>query len=254
MVPTMVGGIFWEHLHRLVAGGLILMWLLTGWLARRERAPARIRRGWLAGMVLLLVQAVFGELRCCFPPAGCLHGPFDHSRSSSSGRRSRSRSKPPSPHRHGQPVPRPPKCAAPLGHRCFWSRARAVHVGGAGPPPRRRSGLPRLSLCLGQVVPPLGQPLVALNFLHRVTALVTGIVVIAASLTVLRSPARGLVRRLAGGTIWILLFQVALGVTSVVAQLAVVPVSLHTLGAAALFVATVALAACGRLPAPAEIA
>ena len=113
---------------------------------------------------------------------------------------------------------------------------------------------PDFPLCLGQVVPPLRQPLVALNFLHRVTALVTGIVVIAAALTVLRSPARGLVRRLAGGTIWILLFQIALGVTSVVAQLAVVPVSLHTLGAAALFVATVALAACGRLPAPAEVA
>ena len=36
MIPVMTGGVFWEHLHRLVAGGLVLMWLLATWLARRE--------------------------------------------------------------------------------------------------------------------------------------------------------------------------------------------------------------------------
>src|SRR5688572_29274940 len=45
MVPAMGGGIFWEHLPRLVAGGLILMWLLAGWLVRhiRIRPPATSR-------------------------------------------------------------------------------------------------------------------------------------------------------------------------------------------------------------------
>src|SRR5688500_17033076 len=40
MIPEMEGGIFWEHLHRLVAGGLVLMFVLATWLVHRE-APDR---------------------------------------------------------------------------------------------------------------------------------------------------------------------------------------------------------------------
>ena len=29
MMPEMTGGVFWEHLHRLVAGGLVLMFILA---------------------------------------------------------------------------------------------------------------------------------------------------------------------------------------------------------------------------------
>src|SRR5688572_19250132 len=71
MVPAMEGGIFWEHLHRLVAGGLILMWLLAGWFVRQEGAPAAVRRGWAVGFVLLIVQAVFGGVTVLLQlPAG----------------------------------------------------------------------------------------------------------------------------------------------------------------------------------------
>src|SRR5438067_3295287 len=71
MVPAMEGGVFWEHLHRLVAGGLILMWLLTGWLVRNEDAPRRIKRAWAGGLALLVVQAVFGGVTVLLklPPA-----------------------------------------------------------------------------------------------------------------------------------------------------------------------------------------
>ncbi len=68
MVPEMTGGVFWEHLHRLVAGGLILMWSLTTWIAWKE---LRAERPWifnacLAGIGLLLVQSAFGGITVLF--------------------------------------------------------------------------------------------------------------------------------------------------------------------------------------------
>jgi heme A synthase len=63
MVPEMSGGVFWEHLHRLVAGGLLLMWGLATWLVRKEASD----RPWLfkacvAGLILLVVQSIFGGM------------------------------------------------------------------------------------------------------------------------------------------------------------------------------------------------
>src|SRR5690606_15000114 len=67
MMPEMTGGIFWEHLHRLVAGGLVLLFLLATWLVRRE-VPARrwMFRASLAGVGLLVVRSVFGGLTVLF--------------------------------------------------------------------------------------------------------------------------------------------------------------------------------------------
>ena len=63
MVPEMTGGVFWEHLHRLVAGGLVLLWTLGTWLARRETSDRPwVFRASAAGVALLLVQSVFGGL------------------------------------------------------------------------------------------------------------------------------------------------------------------------------------------------
>jgi heme A synthase len=251
MMPAMVGGVFWEHLHRLVAGGLILMWLLTGWLIRRELAPASVLRGWVAGLVLLLVQAVFGGVTVLLrlPPAiSTAHLTLAFLFLGLAVVLAVATS----PHRT-DPTGLSPSVRVALHH---WGSTAAGLVlaqsvlGGLVRHLDAGLACPDLPLCLGQLVPPLEQPLVALHFLHRVTALVTGIVVIATALTVLRSPARGPLRRLAWSTILVLFFQIALGVASVAAHLAVTPVSLHTLGAASLFVATVVLAAWGRLPSP----
>jgi heme A synthase len=251
MIPTMVGGIFWEHLHRLVAGGLILMWLLTGWLIRKERAPANVRRGWVAGLVLLLVQAVFGGVTVLLrlPPAvSTAHLTLAFLFLGLAVVLAVETS----PHRIDS-TGLSPSLRVELRR---WGTAASGLVlvqsvlGGLVRHLDAGLACPDLPLCLGQLVPPLEQPLVALNFLHRMTALVTGVVVIATALTVRRSSARGPLRRLAWSTILLLFGQVALGVASVAARLAVIPVSLHTLGAASLFVTTVALAAWGILPAP----
>ena len=57
MLPEMSGGIFWEHLHRLVAGGLLMMFGLATWLARKETKDRPwIFKACLGGMALLLIQ------------------------------------------------------------------------------------------------------------------------------------------------------------------------------------------------------
>jgi cytochrome c oxidase assembly protein subunit 15 len=257
MVPAMVGGIFWEHLHRLVAGGLILMWLLTGWLVRQESGPAWVRRGWVTGLVLLLVQAVFGGVTVLLrlpPSISTAHLALAFLFLGLAVALAVETS----PHRTDATAH--PSLRSTL-HR--WGTAASGFVlaqsvlGGLMRHLDAGMACPDLPLCFGQLVPPLEQPLVALNFFHRVTALVTGIVVIATALTVLRSTARGQLRRLAWSAISVLFLQIALGVASVATNLAVAPVSLHTLGAASLFAATVALAAWGRPiaePAPAAVA
>jgi cytochrome c oxidase assembly protein subunit 15 len=58
--PPMVGGIFFEHGHRMVAGSVtVLMFILMVWLARRE--PRRWVRGLgYAAMGAIVLQAVLG--------------------------------------------------------------------------------------------------------------------------------------------------------------------------------------------------
>jgi heme A synthase len=107
---------------------------------------------------------------------------------------------------------------------------------------------PDVPLCLGRVVPPMIHPLVALHYTHRVLALVTAVVVITGAAAVVRTGARGAPARLALATVVLVLAQIGLGVWSVAGRLAVAPVSLHSLVAALLFGASVALARWGRLP------
>ena len=59
----MTGGVFWEHLHRLVAGGLILFFCGAIYLTWKEKPayPWIMKAAWV-GFVLLLVQAVLGGI------------------------------------------------------------------------------------------------------------------------------------------------------------------------------------------------
>jgi heme A synthase len=248
MVPAMEGGIFWEHLHRLVAGGLILMWLLAGWLARSEGASRAVRRGWAAGLVLLLVQAVFGGVTVLLrlPAAvstthlalALLFLALAVALAVAT-----------SPHRADAETFSPrlrlvlrgwgvPAAALVFVQSLVGGLVRHLEAGMA---------CPDVPLCGGRIVPPLDQPLVAVHFAHRVVAVVVGVLVIAAAVAVMRH-ADGRVRRLAVAAIALVLAQIALGVLSVAGRLAVVPVSLHTLGAAVLFATWVALVAWGRVP------
>lgn len=251
MVPAMEGGVFWEHLHRLVAGGLILMWLLAGWLTRQADAPAGIRRGWAIGLVLLIVQAVFGGVTVLLrlPAAvSSTHLALAFAFLGLTVALAVATS------------PRPEEAGLDPALRATIERwaprtaglvAAQSLLGGVVRHIEAGMACPDLPLCLGQVVPPLDQPIVAVHFAHRVVAIATTGVVIVAALRILPR-ATGRVRRLALGAVGLVLAQFALGLWSVAAALAVPPVSLHSLGAAALFATWVALAAWARVPARIE--
>ncbi len=259
MVPEMTGGVFWEHLHRLVAGGLLLLWGLGTWLARRETGDRPwVFRASLAGMGLLVVQSVFGGLTVIYrlPDlvstthltlafgflglatvlATATHGAGGRVGGSVSGS-----------------APAPLSGFGPgVGARLrTFSAATAVLVfvqSVVGALVRHTDGglsCPDIPLCLGQVVPPLVNIQIQSHFLHRVMALVATAAVFALWAWLRRAPAPRWAHRLAWTAVGLVTLQVALGVTSVLTFLAVSPVSLHTLVAALLLVVLTVLATAG---------
>lgn len=247
MVPEMSGGVFWEHLHRLVAGGLVLMFALATWLARREVEDRPwIFKACLAGLGLLLVQSVFGGLTVLFllPDLvstthlalafGFLALASVLAAATADGGRA----------------------AAELtseagGKLRRYASATAVLVFGqsvVGGLVRHTDGgmaCPDVPLCLGQVVPPLVNVPIVTHFTHRVLGIVVTAAVVALAVWAYRSDVPGRVRRWLLAAAVLVVAQVALGVASVLTVLAVTPVSLHTLLAATLLAVLAAIATFG---------
>ena len=244
MVPEMTGGVFWEHLHRLVAGGLMLFFLAATYLAYREspRFPG-IRRWALLGVGLLLVQAGLGGITVIFLLPDAVS-------------------------------------TSHLGLAfLFLALATVLYTVsadtwevGVGPDPRtvmttRRVAVagavlafvqsivgaavrhtdagvacPDIPLCLGRWIPPLEYGLVALHFGHRLLGiLLLGVVLWLGHHVFWKSKSRRL-KGLGVAVSLLAVGQVLLGFLSVYLGLAVVPVSLHTLLAATLLTLLVALA------------
>jgi cytochrome c oxidase assembly protein subunit 15 len=110
------------------------------------------------------------------------------------------------------------------------------------------SGLacPDIPLCLGRVVPPLGNALVALHFTHRMMGYAVALVLVGFAFWAVRRGAPVAVRSWAKWAAVLVVLQVGLGLLSVFTRLEVVPVSLHTLVAASLLSVMVHLATTGR--------
>lgn len=256
MMPEMTGGVFWEHLHRLVAGGLVLMFSLAAWLARKEATD----RPWLfrlsvAGIGLLLVQSVFGgltviyqlpdlvstthlSLAFLFLSLATVLAVLTDGADRSTGGGSRP-----------DPIAGLNDADGPRLTRLAGVAAALVFVQSAtGALVRHTDGgmsCPDIPLCLGQVVPPLVNIQITSHFIHRALAIVATVAVLALFVWVRRVDLPGVVRRWATVALVLVAAQVGLGIASVLTVLAIAPVSLHTLVAAALLSTLVGLAAAG---------
>jgi len=242
MVPEMTGGVFWEHLHRLVAGGLLLMWGLATWLARKEAADRPwVFKAALVGAALLLVQSLFGGLTVLYRLPDWIStthltlalsflalATFLASATSRAADAADDDAVDPGMRRLAVAAP-----ALVLGQSVLGGLVRHMDAGMA---------CPDVPLCLGQVVPPLINAPITAHFLHRVLAVIATMAVIALAVRARREGTPEPVRRWAAAAAGLVLVQAGLGIASVLTVLAVIPVSLHTLGAAALLAALVHLA------------
>ncbi len=252
LMPEMTGGVFWEHLHRLVAGGLLLFFLGATYLTARE-TPRFLWVRWaaLVGVVLLVVQAVLGGVTVLLklPDAvssshlglafiflglatvlGVVSSPaWDQGLGPAQDVR--------------RPLRRGGIAAAGLVLTQSLVGAAVRHMD---------AGLacPDVPLCLGQWIPPFQHHLVVLHFSHRILGLAVLAVVLWVGHTAFWKSASRSLRALglvAAGTA---ASQVLLGFLSVYYFLAVIPVSLHTLLAATLLTVLVALTTLTWAPGP----
>lgn len=242
--PPMEGGVFWEHLHRLWAGSLLLMFAGAVVLVRKRRGLFRLG---LAGVGVLVIQSVLGGLAVLYrlPDAISVSHlalafgflallTFMAARADEA-----------SPGRRGPAQP---------AARAGWIMGCAVFVQSvAGALVRHMDAgvaCPDVPLCLGRLLPPLDHPLVQVHYLHRVLAVVVAAVVWRQAWLVRARSAEALPRRVASAAAGLVLLQVGVGLASVALRLDPMVVSLHTLLAAVLIALAVALAAQQRVAAP----
>ena len=265
MVPEMSGGVFWEHLHRLVAGGLLLMFSLATWFAHKETRdrPWIIKACW-AGIGLLLVQSAFGGLTVIYRLPDLVSTTHLALAFGFLGLASFLAASTTTP--RGSPAEdgdRGPSARTADAGVALWAWIAAGLVfaqsvlGGLVRHMDAGMACPDAPLCLGRVVPPLINAPIITHFGHRVLALIVAVAVLALAARIWRAPGSPSIRRWATATAVLVLAQVGLGVASVLTVLAVTPVSLHTLVAAGLLASLVYLAALAspvRDAAPTEMA
>jgi cytochrome c oxidase assembly protein subunit 15 len=243
MLPEMTGGVFWEHLHRLVAGGLVLIFVAATYMAWKPEATRPVIRKWaLAGIGLLLIQSLFGGLTVLMrlPDAvSTTHLALAFLFLALVT---------------GLTVVASPGWFRGKGAGENLMGLRTLAVSGAaltflqsviGAAVRHMdAGLvcPDVPLCLGQWIPPLQSAAVAVHFGHRVTGLLLLITLLAFTVRAIRTLGPSAARTLAMSAGVLVTLQVLLGFFSVYTRLAVLPVSFHTLLAATILTLTVAVA------------
>jgi cytochrome c oxidase assembly protein subunit 15 len=233
VMPPMVGNVRFEHGHRMVATfvGMLSIGMVVFLWKREPRRWVR-RLGW-AALGVVVLQGVLGGMTVLFllPTSisvahACLAQTFFCivvSLALFTSSRWRSEAAPAPAAASGVPLRTMATITTTAIYLQLLLGALMRHTD---------SGLaiPDFPLAFGRLVPPLGDPKVAVHFAHRVGALVVASSVAAAATQVLRQHRRE--RYLARPAILLvalLLVQVALGATTVWTHKAVVPTTLHVL-------------------------
>ena len=279
MMPEMTGGVFWEHLHRLWAGALVVFFAVAVVLIRR-RLPERgdLFRMGLAGLGLLVFQSVLGGLTVIYRLPDAIS--TSHlalafvflallttmlARVGPSGRGDRDRARLDAVDQsesEGDELAARTRFATRAGVAAAVLVFLQSIVGALVRHTDSGMACPDVPLCLGRLIPPLEYPAVQLHFLHRVLGVLvagglcylawriarresaTGRAVSATGPAMADPTARRLALMMGLGA----MVQVLVGFLSVAYRLAVPLVSVHTLLAAILLSLAVTLAA--RRPAP----
>jgi len=249
--PRMVGGVFYEHGHRMVAatvGALTVAFMITTWLVDTH---ALVRRLALAAVGTVVAQGVLGGLTVIFllPPAissahACLAQAFlcltvalavitrpDWT-----------------------PATRPP--ADPGYAQLTIATAATVYTQLILGAVMRHTGaglaIPDFPLAFGRLVPPITSAAVAIHFLHRLGALAVTTMIGWTVTRTLRTHGRE--RALVRPALFALVLvatQITLGALTIWTQKAVLPTTLHVATGAAILGTTVVLALRARRAEPA---
>jgi cytochrome c oxidase assembly protein subunit 15 len=237
LMPPMVGGVFYEHGHRMVATAVgVLTLVLAFWLARSEERRWVRRLGMLA-VAAVIAQGVLGGLTVLYllpTPVSVAHACLAQAffclvvaiavvtspRWQPDGRRFESVS------------------------RLAGATAGAVFlqlvIGAVMRHTKAGLAIPDFPLSLGRVVPPLESFPVAIAFAHRVWALVVAALVFASAAAAARTGRSGLKRTgvFLGSLV---LVQIALGAATVLSEKNVAITTAHVATGALLLGSTLAL-------------
>ena len=234
LMPPMVGGVFYEHGHRMVASFVGLLTLvLAVWTARAEARRGVRRLAWLA-LLAVVLQGLLGGLTVLFylPPSisiahACLAQTFLCLTVALAYATSREWLE----HADGVSGAGRVFAAGRLATAAVFVQlllGALMRHAGAG------LAIPTFPLAFGRLVPPLDDALVALHFAHRV-----GAVLVAGTVGYLAWRAQASSQRRLSWLGWALgalvVLQIALGGLAVLTGKAVTPTTLHVaLGAAIL--------------------
>lgn len=233
--PAMVGGVFFEHGHRLVASAVGFLVLISAFWAYYIHAVAAVRRLALAALGLVIFQGLLGGLTVLMrlpTSVSVAHGTIAQvffctvvalmwwtspSFISAAGRLNE---------KQGRPLLLASLAMTVFVFTQLLIGATMRHMG---------AGLviPDFPRSLGRWIPPLTSPYITINFTHRLMAVAVLAMTIVLCLRIFRfhrdeKPLLGL----GGGLLALVCFQITLGAFTVWTQRSLVPTSLHVMNGA----------------------
>lgn len=228
LMPPMVGGIFYEHGHRMIASAVGFLTLIQAfWLQFREPQRLVRRLGWIA-LAAVIIQGVLGGLTVIYllPTAisvshaalaelfFCLNVSIAFFTSATWHRWSVASGG----SRYGA-LATGTKLLVGLVYLQILIGAVMRHMG-AG------LAIPDFPLSQGRLIPVFGSPEVVVNYLHRLGGVVIAIAIAVIALLAMRS-ARAAVRRLSSSLVVLVAIQITLGAYTVWSGRHAVTTSFH---------------------------